>query len=494
MVKFKVNYGAHISRALVYIDYDRLKLLLHDDERGHRMQPFTLHNQRADFATAFEEELKIVDNCYTEHMVDLEYNITDTTRLATEYSTGDGLQLKLKRKAQEAALKRSLTQIYDKLSKIETYCLLNRTAAIKILKKHDKLARLNGGEEVYDQYIMKVNRTRFGGNNKLNDATQHIEELYCRLFCDGVIEEARGKLRLAKIHTDPRIRLTAMFKVGIVLTLLAWLIIYMLMSPYLALLYITTEDPSVYIYSVAGGLVVYRWMWGFSVYMWDSVDIDYTLILDLDSSKHMPSSDEIFSDAGNLSILFMINVLIFMYLRMDYYYHGEAAPSRDSGSGAVHWLSAHAYIMPMLLAIGTVIRVGYSVCQPTSYGVFSSKIFWNVSYQTEPGIPLRASMRVLSLCTLVVLRSLLSRATAAHLRGGYPVLPRAYRVGRDVLHLLLLLRGVSLRICANKRGRRGAVRRVSLRRVPGDQNLHLRLSVHRAHDAVPAPALESFRN
>jgi hypothetical protein len=386
MVKFKVNYGAHISRALVYIDYDRLKLLLHDDERGHRMQPFTLHNQRADFATAFEEELKIVDNCYTEHMVDLEYNITDTTRLATEYSTGDGLQLKLKRKAQEAALKRSLTQIYDKLSKIETYCLLNRTAAIKILKKHDKLARLNGGEEVYDQYIMKVNRTRFGGNNKLNDATQHIEELYCRLFCDGVIEEARGKLRLAKIHTDPRIRLTAMFKVGIVLTLLAWLIIYMLMSPYLALLYITTEDPSVYIYSVAGGLVVYRWMWGFSVYMWDSVDIDYTLILDLDSSKHMPSSDEIFSDAGNLSILFMINVLIFMYLRMDYYYHGEAAPSRDSGSGAVHWPSAHAYIMPMLLAIGTVIRVGYSVCQPTSYGVFSSKIFWNVSYQDLSGV------------------------------------------------------------------------------------------------------------
>jgi hypothetical protein len=379
MVKFKVNYSAHISRAFVYIDYDRLKLLLHEDEKGHRIQSFTLHAQRTDFTTAFEQELQIVDNCYTEHMVDLEYSITDAKRLATEYSTTGDSKPKPKRKAQEAALKRSLTQIYDKLSKIETYCLLNRTAAIKILKKHDKLARLNGGEDVYDEYILKVNRTRFGGNNKLNDAQQYIEELYCRLFCDGVMEEARGKLRLAKIHTDPRIRLSATFKVGIVLTLLAWLANYMLMSPHLALLYLATEDPSVYIYSVVGGLVVYRWMWGFSVYMWDSVDIDYTLILDLDSSKHMPSSDEIFSDAGNLSILFMINVLIFMALRMDFYYNREADPSWHSGSGAVHWLSAHAYIMPMLLAIGTIIRVGYSVCQPTSYGVFSSKIFWNVS-------------------------------------------------------------------------------------------------------------------
>lgn len=450
MVKFKVNYGAHISRAFVYLDYDALKLLLHEDEEGRRLLPkLGPKGTRKEFVVAFEEELQIVDNCYMEHMIDLEYSISDATRLATEYRTESGANAKAKKKAQEAALKRSLTLIFDKLTKIETYCLLNRTAAIKILKKHDKVARKLGAEECYDTFILKVNRTRFGGENKIDEARRNLEELYARLFCNDILEEARGKLRLAKIHTDPRIRLSVTFKVGIVLTLLAWLLNYMLVSPKLSLLYMTTEDPSVYVYAMVGSLVVYRWFWGFSVYMWDSVNIDYILILDLDASKHMPSADEIFSDAANLSILYMINVLVFHALRHHHIHHDSTQASWDSAAGLIALLSDNAYVMPILLVLGTVIRMLYSILLPASYGVFSGKTFWSVRSRnctrTVSIALLRNACCILFSVHAVVHRTTFRRGAAPHHRRGYPDLSGACGLMRPLLGLLLRLRQLPVR-------------------------------------------------
>jgi hypothetical protein len=311
-------------------------------------------------------------------MIDLEYVLVDAQRLAKEYIED---QDKAKKKAREAALKRSTTVLYHKLVKLDTYCLLNRTAAIKILKKHDKLAKDTGLEPCLESYMAIVDKTSFGNGGKLAAMKAQVETMYADVFCGGVHEEALGKLRLAKTQIDPRILLGVMFKVGIVAMLLIWLLNKLIVAPQLSLLYLTTSDPSVFVYAAVGALVTYRWFWGCSVYMWDSADIDYILILDLDANKHMPSSAQIFSDAANWSILYLTNVLIFHSLRFNYRHHDDQPATWDTTTGIIAYFSARAYVMPMLLVLGTILRMIVALSQPTSYGVFSSKILKKVPLQ-----------------------------------------------------------------------------------------------------------------
>jgi hypothetical protein len=107
--------------------------------------------------------------------------------------------------------------------------------------------------------------------------------------------------------------------------------------------------------------------------MWDSVDIDYIFILDLDAIKLMPSSELIFWDTGTLTIAYLLNVIIFHAMRYQY------AHSHDHPSGFITALCAHAYIMPITLVIGAIVRVSFSVTEDRSCGVFSYKVFKTVS-------------------------------------------------------------------------------------------------------------------
>lgn len=379
MVRFKVNYGAHIARNLHYLDYDRMKVILHEQEREETKSLLTPaeHDHASKFSEVFFEEVARVDNCYTQHMIDLDYMLVDMQRLANEYSENKSKE-KWRKKAQEAALKRSATTLHNKLAKLETYRLLNRTAAIKILKKHDKLAKETNEASFLVSHMAMVDKTSFGDGTKLSTMRAQLEGLYADVFCHGILEEAQGKLRLAKTLTNPVILLGVAFKVGIVITLLAWLANNFIVAPRLSLLYLTVEDPSVYVYAAVGALLTYRWLWGFCVYMWDSVDIDYILILDLDANKHMPSSDQIFSDTGNLTILYLINVLLFHSLRYYYKFRAEGQAGVDSAEDGIAWLSERAYIMPVLLVVGTLIRVSMALCDPSSKGVFSTKTFTKV--------------------------------------------------------------------------------------------------------------------
>jgi len=380
MVRFKVNYGAHIAKNLAYLDYDRLKVILHEQEgettvkglinRHHRKDP------HQDFSTVFFEEIERIDRCYRQHMLELDFTLADMQKLAKDYLANKKTREKWQRKAQEAALKRSATHLHNKITKLETFRLLNRTAAIKILKKHDKLAKDTGEESFLEPYMIRVGQTNFGDGTKLSLMKEQLEEQYADVFCHGVLEEAQGKLRLAKTNTSPEILLGVAFKVGIIITLLAWLAYNFAVAPKLSLLYVTNSDPSVYVYAGVGALITYRWFWGFSVYMWDSVDIDYIFILDLDAIKLMPSSELIFSETGTLTIAYLLNVIIFHSMRYQSAHKSNTAdPSADSLAGFISDLSAHAYIMPLLLVVGAIVRVGSSVMEHRSSGVFSYKVF-----------------------------------------------------------------------------------------------------------------------
>mmetsp|Transcript_123173 Transcript_123173/g.241631 ORF Transcript_123173/g.241631 Transcript_123173/m.241631 type:complete len:753 (+) Transcript_123173:122-2380(+) len=363
MAQFKVNYNDRvISKNFVYLDYNYHKNELHKVESGQK----TFN----DFSIAFNADVCKVDSCLSVNLTELGAVLEDVQRLAKEYSLSDVQTLKWKKKAQDAALKRNTTVLYNKLVKLEAFCSLNKTAAIKLLKKQDKIALATDCDatSLFNQSMEELEGHDFANCMKLRTMKFQVEILYAEAFCEGILEEAKGKLLLTKMKKDPKISLEVNFKVGVVLSLVVWLIKDCIIAPHLSLLYLTTSDPTIYVYAAVGALVLYRWLWGCCVYMWDSVGIDYILILDLDASKHMPSSTEIFSDASDLSILYLANVIIFHGLRFS---HAQ----ENTGTVIMSYLSQRAYMMPILLVVGTCVRATHSLCQSTSYGVFSWRTF-----------------------------------------------------------------------------------------------------------------------
>lgn len=372
MVRFGENYAAYIDREYgvnSFINYDKLKKVIHANESylEHKSDAEKMQS----FSTLFFEDIFHIEEIYNTKMIELDYLFMNTQRLAkaletTKYSD------KAKKKAHEAALKRHSTLVYQKLLKLDNYRLLNHTAVIKILKKHDKVLVPLHQDALFEDHMNTINTYNFSLGDRPTSMMRSVERLYADAFCDGLIEEAQNKLRIVKGTGINKSGFFVAFKAGAIVTLLLWLISDFIMYPHLAMLYLTMEDPAVYVYAAVAGLIVYRWIWGFNVFMWEFADIDYILLLDLDAMKHMPTHASILSEAADYTVLYLINVIIFHSLRHVQLDDLDRTPT-------FVWLLWHSYILPISLVIGTSIYIIKAATGPTSYGVFSRKVFVSVS-------------------------------------------------------------------------------------------------------------------
>jgi len=378
MAQFRHRYGAHAAGQQSYLDYVRMKDFLHarGDDENEALLDDDAPNSDSNIATfwdVFVEEITRVDKSFQISLSDIYELLNDFQALASSCNADTDRDKKLK-KIQETFLKRIATVLHDKIAKLEDFRLINRTAAIKILKKFDKGATRNGGQPFYDIYLARMDKLEFGHGNSLVEAKRGLVELYAACFCEGEQEEALLKLSLSKAVISQEVKQWVALKMGVVIALLAWLVNDCIVSPQMSMIYLLGNDPSVYVYAAVGALITYRWFWGFSVYMWDSVGVDYMLVLSLDPNKHMPNCADIFSDAADLSILYLLNVLIFHILRF-HYVHIDRLDEPSS----VQYTCQYAYVMPVLLVAGTAVRAVGSFAQPISYGVFSTRIASRVS-------------------------------------------------------------------------------------------------------------------
>jgi hypothetical protein len=368
MVFFGTNYEAHINEEFgvnSYFNYEILKILIHKQEEMDYV-PYSEHKQR--FAELFEKELSRVDDGFAAYLSTDEYLMVDCQHLANGLKSYTGS--KSSKKAQEASLKRNLTVLYRKLAQLETFRLLNRTLIIKILKKYDKVHKKHS-DPIFTSLMATVDFYRLGNGRKLDSFHSDIESLYAEFFCDGLREEAQGKLTLSKGEHRPKKMFFLAGKVGIFLTLVAWFFFDVSVSPSLASNYFLAIDPAVVVYAFVAALIVYRWIWGFNVYMWDSVGIDYILLLDLDAKKSniKPSYDQIFSEASNYSILFFVNIIVF---------HAIKISNESIDESEYSFSSKYSFVLPASLLLG-VFGTAISNCRHISYGVFSLNVFLHVS-------------------------------------------------------------------------------------------------------------------
>lgn len=369
MVRFGDNYAAHIDREYgvnSYINYDKLKKNIHKKETQDNEQKND--DDDSEFSALFNAEILRIEQIFLSKMQELDNLFVHTQKLAMTLEN-TRFDSKHKKKAHEAALKRISTLLYIKLLKLENFRLVNYTAVIKILKKHDKvLVPLIKEMPLFDDLMDTVNRYNFGHGSRSRTMISQVELLYANAFCGGLIQEAQNKLHIVKGSGKNKSGLYVAFKVGVIFTLLVWLIYDFAIYPNLAAYYLGMEDPAVYVYAVVTSLVVYRWIWGFNIFMWEYAGIDYILLLDLDAVKHMPTYNCVLSEAADCSILLLINMLTYNSLQ-----HFQ---NKQLLYGI---LSHYPYILPLSLAIGTIVYILQSAVALTSYGVFSTRVFLSVS-------------------------------------------------------------------------------------------------------------------
>lgn len=114
--------------------------------------------------------------------------------------------------------------------------------------------------------------------------------------------------------------------------------------------------------------------------MWDTSDVDYILVLDLDSVKHMPSGQQVLREVSLYSILFIVNAIIFHLLRLYYIQHMNSNEDDVSTNTTILMLSKYVKFIPVILVIGGLFVLGRALSRKTSYGVFSRKVIQTVSF------------------------------------------------------------------------------------------------------------------
>eukprot|EP01032_Pedospumella_encystans_P016400 gene16400-18716_t len=234
MSKFGFQYGVHAAGQRAYLDYDRMKEYLHvheeEETNALRTEPSAMaHNST--FSSVFFNEMTQVDEAFMKRLDAILHYFDNFQVLAVAY-VADDTHEKRHKKVREANLKRSATKIYNKIVKLEDFRLLNRTAAIKILKKYNKIAVRHDLTSCYDV-------------------------------------KANLKLALSKNDVNLEVLQWVMLKVGIIATLILIIVHNCSILPQLSMLFLLGSDPSIYVYAAVGALITYRWFWGFSVYMWD---------------------------------------------------------------------------------------------------------------------------------------------------------------------------------------------------------------------------------
>ena len=194
---------------------------------------------------------------------------------------------------------------------------------------------------------------------RLEQLIQNTEIAYGSAFCNDDSVEAFGKLRMAKGNEPPKTMLGLGLKMGIAITLLVTFA--------LECIFVTTpnhviwNDPVLYIYAVIGNLIVFRWCWGINVYIWESAHVNYIVLFEF-SSHHMPHYETIFNSTANITIGYLVNIIL--------YFDAIRAPN-------IMLLNAiPCYVMPLTLAAVALLQFLHAfLIEKDHYGLFSPSTF-----------------------------------------------------------------------------------------------------------------------
>lgn len=185
-----------------------------------------------------------------------------------------------------ASLKNALQVAYHRVSELRALRILNHTAIIKALKKWDKVNAGDGDkvegrdfavvEQAYPNLMPDYEICTKGYEKPLY---REISKIYATLFCGGDLEEAKGKLTLAKgVVSKGQHDFSIGLILGVLLSVVTFLV-YDLATATRSKLHTLWIDPSMFIFITVTGMLLYRWMWHLHVHFWSAVGINFRSLL-----------------------------------------------------------------------------------------------------------------------------------------------------------------------------------------------------------------------
>ncbi|ALC49868.1 CG10483 [Drosophila busckii] len=325
-MKFAEHLSAHITPEWrkQYINYEEMKALLYiaveEAPSVDSVDDEVLKRHFANFDENFfcycDKELKKINTFYSEKLAEatrkfatlnaeLKTSIEESERSAKK-SKGQKRHAALPdRKARE--LKLAFSEFYLSLILLQNYQNLNHTGFRKILKKHDKLLRVDTGAKWRQEY---VEASHFFINKDIDNIINETETTVTGELEGGDRQRAMKRLRVPPLGEQQSPWTT--FKVGLFSGSFVVLGIVVILS---ALFHnITGEDLKVTFRLYRGPLLIIEFIFliGVNIYGWRSSGVNHVLIFELDPRNHL-SEQHLMELAAIFGVIWTLSMLSFLY-------------------------------------------------------------------------------------------------------------------------------------------------------------------------------------
>lgn len=324
-MKFAEHLSAHITPEWrkQYINYEEMKAMLYlaveEAPAADSVEDEVLKRHFANFDESFfqycDKELKKINTFYSEKLAEATRKFaTLKAELKTCLDDAERLAKKSKshkkggmphRKAQE--LKLAFSEFYLSLILLQNYQNLNHTGFRKILKKHDKLLRVDAGVKWRQEY---VEISHFFTNKDIDNIINETETLVTNELESGDRQRAMKRLRVPPLGEQQSPWTT--FKVG----LFSGSFIVLGIVVFLSIIFhdISGENLKVTFRLYRAPLLIIEFIFliGVNIYGWRSSGVNHVLIFELDPRNHL-SEQHLMELAAIFGVIWTLSILSFVY-------------------------------------------------------------------------------------------------------------------------------------------------------------------------------------
>eukprot|EP00522_Entomoneis_paludosa_P006853 CAMPEP_0172440198 /NCGR_PEP_ID=MMETSP1065-20121228/911_1 /TAXON_ID=265537 /ORGANISM="Amphiprora paludosa, Strain CCMP125" /LENGTH=924 /DNA_ID=CAMNT_0013188983 /DNA_START=235 /DNA_END=3009 /DNA_ORIENTATION=- len=279
--------------------------------------------------------------------------IVDHDDIHDDDAKGEGEDEESFERIREAeSIQRAIVDQYRTAKLLHNYAIMNYTAFVKIVKKHDKINPDQKGK-----YKNAIRPSQICDEGKAVEAlAQRLEYYYAIWFCGGNRSEACAQMLPKKgdgLEMDwGQLRLGYRLGMCTILGLwVCWDCIWGVVAEHSTTIGERTAFP---VFRACGGLLTLQWFWGMSTWVWSRYRINYIYLFDFDP-RIVSSPLSIFNSAVDNTLVFLICMLL--------YYKAGAhdMPGDDIPAGVFPFLLVMYTILQLILPLRTRIPMWLSI-------------------------------------------------------------------------------------------------------------------------------------
>nr|XP_018899350.1 PREDICTED: xenotropic and polytropic retrovirus receptor 1 homolog [Bemisia tabaci]XP_018899351.1 PREDICTED: xenotropic and polytropic retrovirus receptor 1 homolog [Bemisia tabaci] len=322
-MKFAEHLSAHITPEWrkQYINYDEMKLMLskviEEAPSPESVEPEIITRHFSQFDENFflycDKELQKINVFYAEKLAEatrkyaslcVELKAALELGKKKHVTSGAGNDIP-PRKLQE--LKLAFSEYYLSLILLQSYQTLNYVGFRKILKKHDKLLRVDTGSKWWK---LCMETAHFHTNNEISRLITETENTVTQELEGGNRQKAMKRLRVPPLGEQQSPWIT--FKVG----LFSGSFLVLFCAVILSALYHQSSYQGLAtvfrLYRAPLLLIMFLFLIGVNVYGWRSSGVNHVLIFELDPRNHL-TEQHLMELATIFGVIWALSILCFLY-------------------------------------------------------------------------------------------------------------------------------------------------------------------------------------